>query len=368
MSKTGRRIIVTVLLLIIVSGLLYLNLEKLRPAVAPEPFNIEYDPEKNTIDLNSMTLKQKIAQMLIVYEVEPNKHYYRTAAVGGIYMTSKQTHGDFKDTIDRFQEGTAIPFFITADMEGCINPFTYFRDFPTLPQIKTVDEAYEVGHEQGELLNQLGFTINFAPVVDLEDSIWGCRSFTGSPTEISDKANAYIKGLQDNHVIATAKHYPGRTLSIRDPHKFILEANIHENDLVPFYSAIENNVSAIMITHTIASGVVDSEGLPSVTSEPVIRDLKQGFPGLIITDDIQMAGLSDFYESKERMYIDLYNADNDMIIFFDRDPKNIDYMISVVENAILSGEISEDKIDRSVTKILEAKGLKVVRKRGFFLF
>lgn len=359
MSKLSKAPLLTASLLIIVVFLLFLNIEKTKAIEIEEPNNIVFDKSTNTLDLNSLTLKQKIAQMIVTYEKESNKEILQKMFIGGIHLGAKPNKNDFIKTINNFQNDAIIPFFITVDMEGCLNPFSNFQEFPALKEIKTEEEAYQIGYEEGKLLKELGFNINFAPVVDLEDNIWKCRSFIGTPEEISNKANAYIIGLQENEILATSKHYPGKTLNTKDLHKNIAYASIDKNDLLPFEQTISNNVDAIMITHTIVKGNLDSESKPSVTSESLVNELRNQFTGLIITDDIRMLGLRDYYEDPEQMYIDLFKADNDIILNFNTDPKKIYHMILVIENAVINGEVSEERIDNSVIRILKAKGIEI---------
>jgi len=362
MSKLNKDFLLATFLVVIVATSFILNLEKIRAPDIKEPNNILFDKSTNTLYLNSLTLKQKIAQMVIAYgyEIENSKEVLQKMFIGGIYLGSKPTKNDFINAINNFQNNSIIPFFVSTDMEGCGNPFENFQKFPTLREIKTKEEAYQVGYEEGKLLKELGFNINFAPVVDLEDTIWNCRTFAGTPQEISEKANSYITGLQENGIIATSKHYPGKTLFIKDPHKYIVYASIDKNDLLPFEQTIKNNVSAIMISHIIVNGSVDSELKPSVVSKKLVSDLREQFNGLIITDEIRMLGLKKYYKDIDQMYIDLFKADNDLILNFDINLGNLYHMISVIENAVRAGEIGEDRIDDSVIRILKAKGINVV--------
>ena len=249
---------------------------------------------------------------------------------------------------------------ITADAEGCWNPFENIQEFKSFKEIKTKEEAYEIGYSQGKLMKELGFNINLAPVVDIKDTIWGCRSFEGNSKEISQKANNYINGLQKSKIMATAKHYPGKTLIINDSHKVLTYAEIGEEDLIPFDEAIENNVSAIMVSHLIVNGSVNSNFKPSDSSEELIKELRSKYSGLIITDEINMLGLKDYYKNKEKMYIELFKADNDIILNFNRDAKEIYDMIKMVEKAVKKGEIKEERIDASLKRIFKAKGIKVI--------
>ena len=347
----------TIFLVIAVIILIALNIARFMPFKIKAPTNIVFDKETNTINFESMTLRQKIAQMIIAYEKRDNLEELNNMLIGGIYLSAKPTRDEFTKTIKEFQGKSIVPLFIAVDMEGCINPFENFKKFPSLPEIKTNEDAYEVGYEEGKMLNELGFSINFAPVVDLKDSIWKCRSFNGTPEEVAEKSSYYIKGMQENHILATAKHYPGKTLSVNDPHKNLVYATIENDDLIPFENAIRNNVSAIMISHVIASGAVDSESMPAVVSMRLSEKLRNEFDGLIISDDTGMPGLKDYYKNKDEMYIDLFKAENDMILYFDKNPRKLYHLLSVIENAVKNGEISEARIDNSVLKILRYKGI-----------
>ena len=144
-------------------------------------------------------------------------------------------------------------------------------------------------------MKELGVSIDFAPVVDLNDTIWKCRSFPGDKKKVSELANAYILGMQDEGVLATAKHYPGKTLIIRDPHKFLAAAEITEDDLYPYKDLVDKGTArAIMVSHLITFGEVNSEGKPSSASQRIIKGIREdlGFKGLIITDEINMQGIN----------------------------------------------------------------------------
>ena len=316
--------------------------------------------ENGIVDLDRLTLEQKIAQMTVVLWTPDLIMAWKNLQMGGLYMYALATENYFKSLIGELQQEMVIPFFITADAEGCFNPFENFWDFLPNNKITTVGEAFEKGFREGEEMKNLGFNLNFAPVVDLGDEIWKCRSFPGSEVEVAELAQAYTLGLQTQGIKATAKHYPGKTLSGKDPHKNIAEAEIEAKDLYPYYYLIEKgDVSSIMVSHLITTGEVDSKGVPSVVSVEVIEHLKQQFPGLIISDEIHMLGLKNYYATVDEMYIALFKAENDLILNFDKDPNEVYRMIQVIKAAVEAGDISEDYIDASVKKILEAKGFVV---------
>ncbi len=323
----------------------------------PKPIVVE-----GTIDLDDLTLKQKIAQMTVILGISYYSGVLKKMQLGGIHLHAMVSEEAFRKTIEKFQEGMEIPFMVTADLEGCVNPFAYFKEFKSANEIESLGDAFEKGKIEGKYLKDLGVTVDFAPVVDLDDTIWRCRSFPGNEEKVSELANAYILGMQDEGILATAKHYPGKTLVIKDPHKYLAAAEITEEDLYPYNSLVDKGtVEAIMVSHLITFGEVNSEGKPSIASQRIINGLREeiGFEGLIITDEINMQGVKKFYYSLEEMYVEVFKAGADIVLNFNDDPNEIYHMIEVVEEAVLNVEIEEEKIDASVKRILEFKGFNV---------
>lgn len=313
-----------------------------------------------TVNLTKMPLDKKIAQMVIVHGSTWNEEAWKRLGVGGIHLFALADAKTYKTIIEKYQEDVTIPLLVSADFEGCLNPFSNFHQSIAVSEINNPEEALSKGKEDGKFMRDLGFTLNFAPVVDLNDEIWKCRSFPGDEKEVSELAEAYILGLQQAGIISTAKHYPGRTLAGKDPHKQLVTAIINKQDIYPYQYLIGDGVvDSVMVSHLITNGVINSEGYPSVVSEKVIGDLKEGFKGLIISDEIQMAGLRNFYSTLDEMYLAVFKSGNDIILDFDEDPLEIYRMVKVVEAAVQRGEISEEKIDSSVRKILTAKGFVV---------
>jgi beta-N-acetylhexosaminidase len=253
-----------------------------------------------------------------------------------------------------------IPFLVTVDLEGCWNPFANFKNFTALTNIESEEEAEMVGAEEGVFLRELGFSLDFSPVVDLQDEIWGCRAFPGDKDNIVNLASAYIRGMEGEGITTTLKHYPGKTLVVRDPHKYIVSADISSDDVYPFNSLSGKNLApSIMVSHIISSGVIDSEGKPAVVSKPTIDNLKQQYNGLIISDEINMLGLKNYYKNIDDLYVDVFASGNDLVLNFNEDPNEIYRMIQVVKSGVEQGKISEEQIDASVKKILTLKGFEV---------
>jgi len=303
----------------------------------------------NSIQFDSITLKQKIAQMIIVYG-DKNNLAYTNLNVGGIFLDGLDTKDEYKNRIEKYQENSKIKLIVSTDMEGAWNPFSEFRDFPSLSEIKTSQEAYEVGLSEGELLKELGFNFNFAPISEFQDLSYGERTFLGNEKEIKEKLQSYILGLQQN-VNGTCKHYPGKGM-INNLHLSTDTQNITAEDLDLFGVCFENNISAIMVGHQIIYGELDSLGKPSSISLEVINSL-ENFSGLIVSDEINMLGLSSFCFSKSERYAELINSGENIILDFKVD---LNSLLNDLEILTKEGKIDEEQINKSVRKILIAKG------------
>jgi beta-N-acetylhexosaminidase len=347
-----------VVLLVVALLLTGANVVKFKGWLIPKQEEIQI--LNNTVVLDSLSIEQKIAQMTIGIGIIEYLTAYQKMQLGGVYLYSLGNAWVFNNTIIDFQYNSKIPMFISVDLEGCFNPFSAFHNFTTTIETETIGEAFAKGFREGEFLNNLGVNMNFAPVVDLDDEIWKCRAFPGDKLEISELAQSYTLGLQTQGVIATAKHYPGKALVVKDPHKFLVSANIEKEDLFPYeYLKEKRDVQAIMVTHVISSGEIDSKGVPAVVSKDVIESIRKNYDGLIITDEIHMLGLKNFYDTVDEMYIAVFEAGNDIILNFDKDPLELYRMITVVSDAVRSGKIPLKQIDSSVTRVLKAKGFEV---------
>jgi len=347
--------IILLIIAIIFSGL---NIAEAKGWLIPKQPTFEI--EDGVINLDSLSLEQKIAQMVIVSGLKDNYVPWRRMQIGGIHLFALQTENIFNNTIIDFQYEMPIPFFVTADLEGCITPFGHIKNFTAASEVKSLGEAFEKGFREGEFLKRLGFTLNFAPVVDLDDKVWNCRTYPGNEDKIAEYAQAYVLGLQNQGIIGTAKHYPGKTLVGKDPHKLIVAAQIDGKDIFPYqYLSDRGDVKAIMVSHIISLGEINSKGVPAVVSKEVIDNLREDFDGLIISDEIHMLGLKSFFETVDEMYIAVFKGGSDIILNFDRNPNEVYRMIKIVAEAVENGEIDEDRIDASVTRILEAKEFRV---------
>lgn len=320
-----------------------------------------------SINISELSVEEKIGQMVIV---KPGKYDQRfiDMGIGGILLYGKNSKEEYKSLIGKYQNNSRIKLFVSANMEGYWNPFSDFYSSNNFGEIKDGDGAYELGLEHGKIMKELGFNLDFSPVVEKRNTVWPGRSFTGSDEEINEKIKGYIEGLHNQSIMATAKHYPGGSM-IKDPHLWRVKAEVHEDELELFDTAIKNDVDAVMVGHPVVYGALDSNGKPASVSSEVIEPLREKFDGLIITDAISMWGLRKNYLFRfDKVYIDLINAGNDVIIDealwfspWTSTPSKIKKRISVTAEAVRNGEIPEGRIDESMERILKAKGYEVVR-------
>ncbi len=313
--------------------------------------------DEKSIDLSSLTLEQKIAQMIMI-RGDSKDLKFNNLNVGGIFLDRQKSAEKYNSLIQEYQSDSEIKLFVATDMEGSWTPFHNPEPnqiFPAFSEIKTKYEAEDIGFKHGELLRETGFNMNFAPVSEYSDEVYGGRAFSGTEQEVAEKVEFYIKGLQKN-VLGVCKHYPGKgmqkNLHLTSDHQEILE-----KDLYLFEVCKENNISSIMVSHQIVTGEVDSKGKPSTVSEEVISSIdKENKNLLIIADEINMKGLSGFYENKIDMYADLINSGENLILDFDLNSKELYSLIKDIKQEVETGSIDEKNIDESVEKILILKG------------
>src|SRR5699024_6508054 len=226
----------------------------------------------------------------------------------------------------------------------------------------TRSEAYaaESAGILGKELSSLGINMNYAPVADVNinpaNPVIGVRSFGENPDLVSRLTVAQVNAYQEENVIASAKHFPGHGDTDVDSHYGLPIINhdletLHEVDLKPFKAAIEAGIDSIMTAHIVVPALDDS-GLPATLSKPILTDLlreEMGFEGLIITDSLGMSGANVVPE--DRVAIEAFKAGNDVLL----NPPDVELAYNSMMEAVESGEISEERVDESVYRILEAK-------------
>ncbi|WP_299524604.1 glycoside hydrolase family 3 N-terminal domain-containing protein, partial [uncultured Lutibacter sp.] len=267
---------------------------------------------------------------------------------------------------NNYQSISKIPLLIGFDGEwGLDMRLENTYRFPwnmTLGAIRDDKLIEEFGSRLGEQCKRLGIHINFAPVVDVntnpENPIIGNRSFGESRENVTQKALAFIKGMQSQQVLANAKHFPGHGDTSTDSHKAlpVLDFDIERLDsieLYPYKQLFKSNLASVMVAHLSVKSLESNEEMPTSLSYNVITNLLQeqlNFKGLILTDALNMKGAANFAKPGE---VDLaaFIAGNDMLLI----PEDVPAAITKMKEALEAKVVSEDRLNFSVIKILKAK-------------
>ena len=240
---------------------------------------------------------------------------------------------------DLQQASYQLPLLISTDQEG--GYVTRLREGTEMPgnmalaATRDANMAQQVGEVHGSELNALGVNINFAPVVDINTNqnnpVIGVRSFSSNIALVNEMSGAYIKGLQQNSVLATAKHFPGHGNVETDSHFGLplvpyTESEWRQSDLLPFKYVIEQGIDAVITAHIIVPALDDTKvvskkdgteiGLPATLSKKIITGILRDelkFNGLIFTDAMDMGAITENFGANEAVEMALM-AGSDVIV------------------------------------------------------
>ncbi len=343
-------------------------------------------PEKNTqinkykinyqvLDWKQLSLREKIAQMIMIRvrgDYYHNQHSYRQSlkrwlsidGIGGIITFGGSIHGSFYN-IKKFQDWAKFPLLVAADYERGLGQWmkggTLFPSNMAIAATNDTSLAYEQGRITAIEAKALGVHITFSPVMDInnnpENPIINFRSYGDSPEIVSRFGKAFIKGVQDNGLIACAKHFPGHGNTSTDSHTSLPTINgsrskLDSLELYPFQNAIKAGVKMIMVGHIALPGL-DSTEVPSTHSNLITTKIlknEMGFEGLVITDGMEMGGLTKSAWAGESA-IRAVEAGADILLL----PLDINKTIDAIEEAVIMGRISENRINSSIEKIWKIK-------------
>jgi beta-N-acetylhexosaminidase len=331
--------------------------------------------------LNALSVRDKIAQLVMPwipgsFAAFDDEAYLRMQSwvdslhVGGL-IVSVGSPLDVAAKLNRLQQHSRLPLLIGSDLEAGtairLNGGTPFPPNMGVGATGSDSDAYEIGRITALEGRAVGIHLAFAPVADVNNNpgnpIINVRSFGEDPHTVGRLVAAEIRGLQEHGMLATAKHFPGHGDTGTDSHLSLPVlatewARLDSVEMVPFRSAISAGVTGIMSAH-IAMPKIDG-GLmrPGTIAPPVLTGILRdslGFKGLVITDALNMGGVGNVYGAGAAVRAFLAGAD---ILLQPADPKAA---IDVMAAAVARKEISQQRLDRSVRKVLELK-----RKLGLF--
>ncbi|WP_102692253.1 glycoside hydrolase family 3 protein [Rummeliibacillus pycnus] len=270
------------------------------------------------------------------------------------------------------KQKSKIPLFISTDQEGGVvariaEPATVFPGNMALGATRSADLAKKSAKIMGIELKSLGVNMDFAPDLDVnmnpENPVIGVRSYSENPDLVASLGIRQVKGLQSQNVIATGKHFPGHGDTNVDSHYGLPIVNhnlqtLKNVDLKPFIQAIQNGIDAIMTAHIVVPALDDS-GLPATLSKPIMTGMlreKLGYDGLIITDSLDMSGANVLPMAE--VPVAAFQAGADILL----NPPDVEVAYNAMLKAVKTKEISKQRLDQSVSRILLAK-----YKRGIIL-
>lgn len=267
---------------------------------------------------------------------------------------------------NEFQENSKVPLWIGMDAEWGLgmrldSTISYPREM-TLGAVNDPRVVYEYGKEMARQLKRMGVHVSFSPVVDINSNpknpVIGNRSFGESKERVAELGLAYMRGLQDQRVLACAKHFPGHGDTDKDSHLELPSVNhdysrLDSIELYPFKRLIQEGVGSVMVAHLFVPALDSTKGMASTLSQDIVQNLLRdslNFKGLTFTDALNMKGVSSYFKPGE-LDLKALLAGNDVLLF----PEDVPSAVDAIEQAIKDNVLSEAELDRHCLRILRAK-------------
>jgi beta-N-acetylhexosaminidase len=359
----------------------------------PAPVHLDHDGEKwAQKTLKKLSLEEKVGQMFMIRLAMPqfvnlkNPDYLNWLDqieryhLGSVLLTvsaegpslSKSEPYEAAMLINQLQHTSKIPLLVAADYERGLsmrlNGTTIFPHSMAFGAAGKPEFAEQFGRIVAQESRAIGVQWNLMPIADVNSNpvnpVINTRSFGEDPTEVSALVTAYIHGARGSGLLTAAKHFPGHGDTATDSHLGLAAVNrtrelINQIDLPPFRAAIAAGTDAVMVAHITAPSLEPDSSRVATNSTAIVTGiLKQqlGFNGLVITDAMDMGGLTSVYPeggsaAARHAATDTVKAGNDMLLLF----TDLDGAYKGLVAAVRSGEITEKRIDESVLKILRAK-------------
>lgn len=276
-----------------------------------------------------------------------------------------------KKFITQIKNISKYPPFISVDQEGGkvqrLLPKNGFNQWLSATQLGKIDATTTHLQALGiaEELNQVGFNVNFAPVVDLfnkKSPAIGAkeRAFHKNPLIVTAHAEAYAKAMKKNKIIPVLKHFPGHGFAQKDSHLGLTDITDSwvKDELIPYQNLIQNKYNGMIMTaHVYHQGLDDK---PATLSHAITTKLLReqlGFDGVVVTDDMQMGAIVQQYSMKESIYYAI-NAGADILLFGNNlkfDPLLYQKAHTYIMELIAENQISKERIKQSWQRIRQLK-------------
>ena len=268
--------------------------------------------------------------------------------------------------VNEFQKKSKIPLMIGMDAEwGLFQRIAAAHKFPwamTLGAIQDKSLIAAMSAKIAEDAKRMGINWDFAPVVDVNTNpnnpIIGNRSFGSEVPNVISSALAYSNGLQDNNILAAIKHFPGHGDTDQDSHLDLPVIShslkrLNEIEIAPFKALMDKGIGGVMVAHLYVPALEKTKGIPASISKNIITGILKdqlGYKGLIITDALNMGAVANKFKAGELDAM-AFSAGNDIMLF----SQDVSTGKKLIQQAIDKGEISQNRVEESVKKILLTK-------------
>ena len=351
---------------------------------APQPHSPSQSEDYVSSLMSQMSLSEKIYQLMFVKPETITGTSAVTSAgtttenalkkypVGGLvyFAYNLQNRDQTSAMIRNSQSYSKIPLFIAVDEEGGVvsrlgsNPNMGTVKHPAMAQVgqrNDPNEAYGIGKQLATDLKSLGFNVDFAPCADVlvnpNNTEIGSRSFGSDPNVCANMVQNVVLGLEENGVSSTLKHFPGHASASVNTHDSPARSQrtydeLRNCEFLSFKAGIDVNVDFIMVSHMTLVNAT-KEKVPCTLSKEVITDWllgELGYSGIVITDSLEMKAITNVYGTGDAA-VRAISAGADMLLM----TPDVKSAHDAIYNAVKSGKLTEERIDKSVRKILTAK-------------
>ena len=337
--------------------------------------------------LRKLTLEEKVGQVFMIWcrasflNVESPEYlqwrdamqkyhigsFAMTVRVDGPFLLRSEPY-EAAELLNRLQRDSKLPLLFAADFERGVSMrlqgTTVFPHAMAFGGDGRMEDAESFGRISGEESRAIGIHWNFFPDADVNSNpanpIINTRSFGEDPQQVGDLVTAYIKGAHEAGMLTTVKHFPGHGDTATDSHLGVATVNVDRAhldaiELPPFRQAIAAGVDSVMVAHVTVPALDPDPNHVATISPNVVTDLlekQMGFKGLVVTDALDMAGLTHLFANNiGRAAVEAFKAGNDLLLI----PADLGASYEAMVKAVRSGEISRERLDHSVLKILKIK-------------
>ena len=329
---------------------------------------------------SSLSIEEKIGQLIFVRAnysgkpfIEDVDIFIRDYNIGGVVFFRGAAVEQALKTND-WNTMAKTPLMVAIDAEWGLgmrlnNTIKYPLQM-TLGAVQNDSLLYLMGQQIAWQCKRMGIQMNYAPVVDVNSNalnpVIGMRSFGEEPQMVARKGSFYMQGMQDGGIIACAKHFPGHGDTKSDSHLTLplvsgKKRDLRKTELVPFQELFDNGVAAVMTAHLAVPAFESNKKRPSSLSYKITTKLlkkKMGFSGLVVTDGLDMKGVTKYYKKGE-VALEAFLAGNDILLI----PDDVMASVNSIKKSVEKKESSQLRLEESCKKILEYKYLSGAWKR-----